>query len=82
MARDPHTDPDMIQALELDPENELLLVEYALQTGGVQLGLTNSGGGPALPQIDAADSLLEIAGIGGGPIAGELPINPQGGPDV
>lgn len=44
---DLYTDPEAIQALETNPDNEALLVEYALSTGGVQLGLVSPSGGAA-----------------------------------
>jgi hypothetical protein len=44
---DLYIDPEAIQALETNPDAEALLVEYALSTGGVQLGLVSPSGGAA-----------------------------------
>lgn len=43
----PYTDADMIEGLYNDPENEILLAEYALATGGVQMGVFSSNFGQA-----------------------------------
>jgi hypothetical protein len=57
MAIDPYSDPDFILGLYQDPANEVLLAEYLLATGSVQLGLS-----PATQGQDNVLSILEIVG--------------------
>lgn len=52
MAQDPYTDPDMIQAMYLDPENEVLHVEYLLQTSAIQTGISGWLGGGGVTGTD------------------------------
>jgi hypothetical protein len=48
MLESPYTDPDFIRGLYESPANEVLLAEYLLQTGGLQLGFGAAGGGSVL----------------------------------
>lgn len=59
---DVYTDPDMIQGLYEDPANEVLLAEYALSTGGVQMGVVQQGGGGS---SDGVLGITEVDGQGG-----------------
>ena len=54
-----YTNPDMIEALYNDPTNEILLAEFLLQTGGVQLGVFSA-------NLGASNPPPEIVVTGGG----------------
>lgn len=60
----PYTNSDMIEALYNDPANVALNAEYALQTGGIQLGAVTANFGG----INAASGLVDAVATGvGGP---------------
>lgn len=58
---DVYSDPDMILALYQDPESEVLLAEYALSTGGVQMGFVPASGAGSSGVL----AVTEIQGTGG-----------------
>lgn len=60
-----YTDADMILGLYQDPSNEILLAEYILRTGGVQLGFQTAGAGAIGGVGDVGDP--GVTGTGGGP---------------
>lgn len=59
-----YTNPDMNEGLYQDPENSLLLAEYALATGGVQLGAISANLGASNPIL--SDPTLNSGGGDGG----------------
>jgi hypothetical protein len=60
-----YTDADMILGLYADPSNEILLAEYILRTGGIQLGFQPAGAGAFGGTGDVGDP--GVTGTGGGP---------------
>lgn len=80
MLMDGYVDPDLIAALYADPQNEILLAEYTMRTGGIQMGVISAtgggGGGLSSGGMDGGGSVLgviEIRGQGGG----EPPLPPE-----
>lgn len=64
LENNPDADPELLEALYRNPESETILLEYAMQTGGLQLGViaaVASGGGGAS---------TGAGGTGGGGLAG------------
>ena len=75
MSTDPYTDPDMIEALYKDPESETLMLEYALATGSIQMGLTPASGIGA-SGIVRQEVIVDLDPIPRGKY-GELPIDTE-----
>lgn len=59
-------EPDYISGLYTDPANELLLAEYALASGGLQLGMLTAGGASAGAGADGLLRITEGSQGGGG----------------
>jgi hypothetical protein len=73
-----YSDPDAIKDLYSNPANVVLLTEYSIQTGSIQLGISSANMGDT-NVLGAAGMVLQSTEVQGQGGAGGLPVGSGGG---